>query len=682
MEKRARSIGLDDVSVLLLPPVTGMALCETRFRDWGDIVTIHESHSMAYVWSSKRGAQSGPVLRQPQWNLSAMKVSPPPETHATSIALSPCGNFALVGTRGGLIYKYNVQSGQPRGSFPPSLAKKDTGKESRNHPGSVSRTAKNLEKSLKAQRANQAANQDKRIADMEASTKIRRDLESKLRLSSHSGFAVTGIAIDSIGKTLISVGADCKLILWNLVDHAPHKKSPYLLPSAATKLSHVRESDLAAIALEDFSIILFDCSAQAIVRRFGGGKACHTGPITDLGFNPDGRNLFSSSADGTIRVWDVPTNACIDWLSFKAPPTSLCISPTGEFLATTHEGRVSINIWSDRSYYQRITFDPSTLNSPVCMDDPVPISEAFDSTNDLQDNGLMCKGLLSSHDDASGEADQKACAAKESGLITLSGLSPGHWKNLFHLELVKERNKPKEPPTKPPSAPFFLQWRPGESLAGMAGGPEDAPMGKIDDDWASAWSDTDDLNDPETKVKPTDDSSPFKQEAALLENFPSKRRKVTHHRSHLAALLMKCEKKTENGLRFQEVSDYISKQGPSNIDVSLSTLCNGMHDLEEGLPLLILASEWLLEACNSRERYEAVNAYLHRFLHHHSTVIAGIGNGFGLKEADDAILNKELYERLTCLVSELERAQQSSWKDLQCKVQHALCLLRHFSRMT
>ena len=36
--------------------------------------------------------------------------------------MSPCGNYCAVGTRGGVIYLYNVQSGLPRGAFPASKA--------------------------------------------------------------------------------------------------------------------------------------------------------------------------------------------------------------------------------------------------------------------------------------------------------------------------------------------------------------------------------------------------------------------------------------------------------------------------------------------------------------------------------------------------------------------------------
>jgi U3 small nucleolar RNA-associated protein 21 len=37
-----------------LPPIRNFALCETRGRDWGTIVTIHDGHSDAYVWKHKQ----------------------------------------------------------------------------------------------------------------------------------------------------------------------------------------------------------------------------------------------------------------------------------------------------------------------------------------------------------------------------------------------------------------------------------------------------------------------------------------------------------------------------------------------------------------------------------------------------------------------------------------------------
>ena len=148
LEKRALKLGLSGTAELLLPPLMDLALCETRSRDWGDLVTIHQHHSMAYVWSTRRGAQVGPVLRQKAWNVSQMKERPPASTHATAVTMSACGNFCLVGTRGGIIYKYNVQSGNPRGSYPRAEEKEEKRTKGR-RIGDVKRTTKALEKNLK-----------------------------------------------------------------------------------------------------------------------------------------------------------------------------------------------------------------------------------------------------------------------------------------------------------------------------------------------------------------------------------------------------------------------------------------------------------------------------------------------------------------------------------------------------
>lgn len=50
-------------------------------------------------------------------------------------------------------------------------------------------------------------------------------------------------------------------------------------------------------------------------------------------------------------------------------------------------------------------------------------------------------------------------------LVTLSMLPRTQWQNLVHLDTIKARNKPVEPPKKPAAAPFFLP-----TLAGVDGG--------------------------------------------------------------------------------------------------------------------------------------------------------------------------------------------------------------------
>jgi U3 small nucleolar RNA-associated protein 21 len=691
LEKKAKKLGLEDRSELLLPSLTALATSEVRSRDWGDLVTIHQDHSLAYVWNTQRGAQSGPVLRQKSWNVSNMQRRPPSETHATAVAISACGNFALIGTKGGTIYRYNVQSGLARGSFPRDATILNEGGNKLGAIGNVNRTKKALEKKLKT--ASRSANLDKKWLDAQETAKKQQELDAKLKSACHDGHAVVGLAVDILNKTLLSVGSDAKLILWNFHTQAPHKKSPYILPCPAIKMCHVRDSDLAAIALKDHSVVLFDCTALSVVRRFGKGAVRHKQAISDLCFSPDGRSLYTASLDSTIRVWDVPTNNCIDWLGFKSPPTSITISPTGEYLATTHAGKLGICVWSDKSFYSTVHVDGSELVQPAKMGEPMPIGDTM--TKGRKTDQMSHSSSQPPVKDGDDEEVEKKCpaVAKEAGLITLSGLPVAHWKNLFHLELVKERNKPKEAPKKPPSAPFFLQWRSGEPISEVPRLESAKDEGADDDDeWEAAWSD-DGNDDALITDEPGSVEVGTKRAKNMTNsNSESKRRKIKHHRSHLASLLIECGDNPEGRFRFQLVTDYISTQGPSAIDIALSSLCNGMHDLDNGLPLLLLASQWLSEACESRERFEAINAYLHRFLHVHAFVIAGIRESFYETKINDVDVGSieaiaadkvERENRLQLLksLSALKKAQADATDNLRKKMEHTICLLRHFSRM-
>lgn len=51
-------------------------------------------------------------------------------------------------------------------------------------------------------------------------------------------------------------------------------------------------------------------------------------------------------------------------------------------------------------------------------------------------------------------------------LVTLSGFPSSRWANLPQLQLIKERNKPIEPPKKLKNAPFFLPGN--DSLEGFS----------------------------------------------------------------------------------------------------------------------------------------------------------------------------------------------------------------------
>lgn len=687
LEKKARELGLENGKAdLLLKEIIGVAYSETKSRDWGDLVTIHKDHAIAYVWSTKTKSQSGPILRQDNWNVSAMQLQPPKSCHASSVAISSCGNFAVVGTKGGVIYKYNLQSGMPRGSFPRD-ATDDVNKNGKNAKlaGNINRTTKMLERTLKVHKLTNEEFDETVLRNKER-------IQQRLQLACHVDSSVVGLAVDTLNRTLVSVGSDSKLIMWSFATHAPHKSSPIKLSSPATKLVHAKDSDLLALVLEDFSILLFDFATLNVVRRFGiaGSKTCHTAPISDIAFGPDGRKLFTSSFDGTLRVWDVPTNTCVDWMSFASPPTSLSLSATGEFLATSHQGRLGISLWCDRSFFQTVHLDgahPPT--TPFFMDEPASVAEEEDHLS-LSLRAIKDKlpSKISQNDTSLDviEEDQGLIVPKREGLITLSGLPAAHWKNLFHLELVKERNKPTEAPKKPPSAPFFLQWRGDES-----GGDSNAFDGgkQADDEWNATWSDDDDnMEGDSNNIDEVPNNEKGHRKRLLSQSEPKskihiadgKKSKVRHFRSDLASLLERCSKLDD----FQEVTEYLATMGPSSIDVAFSTLCNGMHDLEDGLEYLFLCAKWLLQASKSRQSFEAINAYMHRFLHIHASTIAGVDTftfDRNLGDSEEASNQMETKEMFLEILHELKASQKVASETLRCKMQETLCLLRHFSRM-
>lgn len=379
----------------------------------------------------------------------------------------------------------------------------------------------------------------------------------------------------------------------------------------------------------------------------------------------------------------------------------MALSPTGEFLATSHVGRLGISLWCDKSFFRMVLLD-GIPSEPAKMNEPQPVAECEqeEATQSLP-RSVPVKEVSSIYgkNDENDTNDGVPPKAKQEGLITLSGLPPGHWKNLFHLELVKERNKPKEPPQKPPQAPFFLQWRSAIDSGNNDDGVENAgrtenfvpndDANKKDDDWDAVWSDDDVDDNAEESEEVSNEEAKSGREDEPEPAQSHKSRKVMHHRSKLAELLQNCsDASNESSIPhdvYSVVTRYLSTMGPSSIDVEISSLCYGAHDLKDGLHLLHLASLWLVEACESNQSFEAVNAYLHRFLHIHGNVITQIDTDVkdeieNLTYDGDGFKKLKLKEFAGTIV-QLREKQKSASNRLQGKMQHTICLLKHLSRM-
>ena len=60
--------------------------------------------------------------------------------------------------------------------------------------------------------------------------------------------------------------------------------------------------------------------------------AGHEGPLACLDFSPTGGTLASSSWDGTLKIWDIYKNECMDTLEHGCDVLCIAFRPDGKFL--------------------------------------------------------------------------------------------------------------------------------------------------------------------------------------------------------------------------------------------------------------------------------------------------------------------------------------------------------------
>ena len=265
----------------------------------------------------------------------------------------------------------------------------------------------------------------------------------------HKNTAVTGIALDGMNRKMVSCGLD------GLVGFYDFNKSTLLgklqLDAPITSMVYHRSSDLFAVALDDFSIVVIDAVTQRVVRQLWG----HNNRISAFDFSPDGRWIVSASLDSTLRTWDLPTGGCIDGVKLDSIVTDLKFSPNGDMLATTHVTGNGVCMWTNRAQFRAVStrmIDEEQFlkmqmpNSSVSGNSTV-LTGALDSEKDVEDDKSF--GTYTSVDQI------------DAGLITLS-LGPRNKMNMLrNMDVIKQRSKPTEAPKKPEQTPFFLQLKGG-----------------------------------------------------------------------------------------------------------------------------------------------------------------------------------------------------------------------------
>ncbi|KAJ8881266.1 hypothetical protein PR048_017742 [Dryococelus australis] len=230
-------------------------------------------------------------------------------------------------------------------------------------------------------------------------------------------------------------------------------------------------------------------------------------------------------------------------------------------LATTHVNYLGVFLWSNRTLYSHVSLQPlnpeaeyelvdlpSSLGKHRSEEDDVPATEEPQFTSVEQINKM---------------------------LVTLSTLSTSRWHNLLNLDVIKKRNKPKEPPKAPKAAPFFLPTIPSLEMRF-------------------------DLSETVEKSKDVET------------------RTVLGVNQNLSIFGKLLNQSAETG-RFDSALEKLMSMGPSAIDLEVSLLApEGGGSIELMLKFMRLVEHML----DSRKNFELAYSYLGLFLKTHGETVA------------------------------------------------------------
>ncbi|KAJ6669733.1 hypothetical protein lerEdw1_000282 [Lerista edwardsae] len=235
------------------------------------------------------------------------------------------------------------------------------------------------------------------------------------------GGSIRGVAVDGLNQFTITAGSEGSIKFWKFKTRELVHSS--ILSISPSKMLLHRDSGILGIATDDFDINVLDIETRRTVRKFSG----HRGQINDMAFSPDGRWLITASMDSTIRTWDLPSGCLVDCFLLDSAAVSITMSPTGDFLASSHVDDLGIYLWSNRSLYSLVSlrplpadYEPSIVMLPgTCIAQDDDVLEEEEASDDI---------IEYDSPEQLGDA-----------LVTLSELPESRWKNLLNLDIIKSK---------------------------------------------------------------------------------------------------------------------------------------------------------------------------------------------------------------------------------------------------
>ncbi|KAF7560504.1 hypothetical protein G7046_g3645 [Stylonectria norvegica] len=371
---------------------------------WESVVTAHKDdpYARTWFWGRKRAGR---------WAFPTGDGS-----NVSTVTISPCGTFALVGSELGGIDMYNLQSGVHRQRFPSKLT---------------------------PAQARQVKMQQLRQADDVVQMHNETGSKFPAGTGKHTK-AITGLVIDSMNKTVVSCSLDGKIKFWDFLTGTLIEQIDWAPMTLPTGCRYHPASELLAVSCDDLSIRVVDMETKRTIREFWGPQDT----INDFCFSNDGRWIIAASQDCLIRIWDLPTSHLIDAIRLEKPCKAVAMSLTGDYLAATIQDELGVTLWTNKSLFKHVPTQQISEKEIGQISAPTTSGEGS--------QGILEGAFEEDHGDEEDTIVAPTIEQLSSDMTTLSLVPKSRWQTLLHLDLIKERNKPTEAPKAPEKAPFFL----------------------------------------------------------------------------------------------------------------------------------------------------------------------------------------------------------------------------------
>jgi RNA polymerase sigma factor (sigma-70 family) len=122
-----------------------------------------------------------------------------------------------------------------------------------------------------------------------------------------TGRGVSSLAFSSTGRTLVTAGVDSFVQIWEVASGKLRTSLGPLhqLKTAITAVAVTPDDRRIVVVPPSRQFRIFDMMSAEEIGKFSG----HKGMVHDLAFSPDGKRLYSGSADTTICAWDFAAQA-------------------------------------------------------------------------------------------------------------------------------------------------------------------------------------------------------------------------------------------------------------------------------------------------------------------------------------------------------------------------------------